>query len=217
MLTRLSEGGMRAHAEQTGGFWSAEAVGALEDLLRTIGPSVDIITSKGGGMYVCELSTCAMPAKRTRMASTPAPNGIYGDICKVFTIRQLDGTAFLTVNAYDPKEMLKSASIALGPRTFVEVYWSDGKRTYTSDDIAREVMPRLSGLPRWRESLTGNPMSWASAFDPSAPWSPAVTSALSSGVSTGIGGKTIEGGMIPPSVYVGPPAEPKTKKKWWKR
>ena len=210
MLTRLSDGGMRAPAEQTGGFWSAEAVGALEDLLRTIGPSVDIITSKGGGMYICELSTCVIPAKRTRMASTPAPNSIYGDIWKVFTRRQLDGTAFLTVNVYDPKEMLKSASIELGPRTLVEVYWPDGKRTYTSDDIAREVMPRLSGLPRWRDSLTGNPMSWASAFDPPTPWlSPTSLSASSSGTFMGIGAKTVEGDMVPP-------AEPKPKKKWWK-
>lgn len=174
MLARLSEAVERAPAEQTGGVWSAEAISALEDLLKTMGPPVDIITSKGGGMFVCELSTYSMPARRTRGAG--APGGIYGDIGKVVTIRQLDGTAFLIVNVHAPGKMLKSVTIDLGPGTSVDVYWSDGKCTYTSDNIAREVVPRLSAFPRWGESLTGNPMSMSSAVPyPSEPLTPPVS------------------------------------------
>ena len=186
-------------------------------LLMKMRPSVTIITPLGDGTYWCDVASVFDPAKKGRniqvmnKSSGEHHTGILNNAYCVRYIADNDVLLGLDlVNYYTFGDPVISTKITLSPQTLVEVKFANwsSSRKFTKDEIA-EAVRVFSQYPEeagWTVSSTGTSGytgSW---------WSPALSSALSSGV----GVKTVEGGMVPPSVKV-PPAEPKPKKKWWKR
>lgn len=218
MLTRLSDGETKRTATD-GRSWSFEAMEALLYLLVKMRPDVCLMTPQEDGSYWCDLASMFDPVKRGRSTQVNvSPSESHTGILRnAYWVRNLtDKDAVLGVDLMDYytfRDPIISTKLKLSSQTLVEVKYANwsSPRKFTKDEIAEAV--RLFSREQPDEA-------WPSrgAFDPPTPWLlPAVTSTSSSGTFMGIGAKTVEGGMIPPSVYKGPPVEPKSKKKWWKR
>lgn len=223
MLTRLSEGVTKRTATD-GRAWSHEAVEALLYLLMKMRPNVSIVTPQEDGSYWCDLASLFDPVKRgrsTQVNMSPSESHI-GMLTNAYWVRNFaDNDAVLGMDLmdfYSPRDPIIKTKIKLSPRTLVEIKsasWSSPRR-FTKDEIAEAV--RMFRLEHPEET------DWVVSSTGTAPWPPAF-SAISykpydppagRGTFVGVGAKTVEGGMVPPSVKM-PSAEPKPKKKWWKR
>lgn len=193
---------------------------ALLQLLVKMRPSVSIITPQEDGSYWCDLASVFNTVKRGRSIQVTKMSGEYfaGMLRNAYWVRNFAENGVMLgmdlEDAYSIDHPIIKTEIILSPQTLVEVEYANwaAPMRFNKDQIAEAV--RLFSQEQPEEA-------WPSkaTFDPPAPWiSPAVVSTSSSGTFMGIGAKTvIKDGMIPPSVYKGPPAEPKPKKKWWRR
>lgn len=225
MLTRLSDGETKRTATD-GRSWSNEAMEALLQLLVKMRPSVNIMTPQEDGSYWCDLASMFDPVKRGR--STQVVNKSSGEyhtglLTNAYWVKNAaDNDAVLgmdLMDIYSPRDPIIKTMIKLSPQTLVEIKSADwsSSRKFTKDEIAEAVHMLRLEHPEERTD-------WVVSSTGTAPWPPAF-SAISykpydppagRGTFVGVGAKTVEGGMVPPSVKV-PPAEPKPKKKWWKR
>lgn len=245
MLTRLSESKTDPTAIPTDGRpWSYEEMEALLQLLVKMRPSVSIITPQEDGSYWCDLASVFNTVKRGRSIQVTKVSGEYhtGMLRNAYWVRNFAENGVMLgmdlEDAYSIDHPIIKAEIILSPQTLVEVKYGDwaAPMRFNKDQIAEAVRLFSQEQPEeaWPSKGTSDPNSWWSSASSGAVSSgpyynpfvvmpkpapePAVTGASSSGTFMGIGVKTvIKDGMIPPSVYKGPPAEPKPKKKWWRR